>query len=40
MHVSHKTCTPASVTTTTTTVTGAGTEIGDFKVLQVTFSVT
>lgn len=39
MHVSHKTCIPASVTTITT-VTGAGTEIGNFKMLRVTFSVT
>jgi len=39
MHVSHKTCVPASVTTTTT-MTGAGTEIGHFKMLQVTASVT
>ena len=32
MRVSHKTCIPALVTATaTTTVTGAGTEIGHFK---------
>jgi hypothetical protein len=38
MHVSHETCIPALVTTTitTTTVTGAGTEIGHFKMLRVT----